>query len=175
MPRTKAKKAIGAKAEKKPVRRKAASARKPRAPRTTTAEELSRDPLPEVAAVPSLTHGHSIHHYGLAQPRPRDRRQHLMIIVSISVIMAVIMFAWIMNLNRIIESDMPVPVPAAANQVDFATLKEQLSTSLAEVKDNLSSLGDLADTTSTITPSASPALSPTTSVTPSALPSTLPQ
>lgn len=172
MPRTKATSVREEKPKRKRASRAASAARSPR--KRTAHHELSRDPLPVLPDGPSLTHGHSIHDYA-APHRRRDRRQHLFVISSISLIMTVIIIAWIMNLNRIIEADMPVPVPAAANQVDFATLKQQLSTSLAEVKGNLSSLSDLAAPTNAVTPSASPAVIPSSTVTPATLPSTLPQ
>ncbi len=177
MPRKKATTAAEEKPAKKPARRTVRKTVRRAPRRKTTADELSRAPLPVFeSSAPSLAHGHSVHQYGSPHyHHVADRRQRLIVTVGISVIMVVIVTAWILNLNRIISSDMQIPVPAGANQVDFETLKQQLSTSLSEVRGNLGSLGELTNPTATVTPSATPAIIPSSSVTPSTLPSTLPQ
>ncbi len=140
---------------------------------------LINEPLPSFeAAIPSLAHGHAVHLPGQGMLKSQDRRrQQLILTVCVSVVMVVIMAAWIVNLKRLIEPDPAVAsTPASAPEIDFEDLKKQLTASLSEVKGNLDDLKP-SEVPGTPTSAATPAetQAPTSTIAPSTIsPSTLP-
>lgn len=149
--------------------------------------------VPASPALTPLSHGHSLYYPDIqftSKPRPEYRKKQTLIIgLGVSVIMTVIVIAWILNLKRIIGPE----VEAASQQPvsthsDLSDLKKELSDTLSEVKGQLSELKNINEDlpTSTVSPQTEEELrnafkstaektvthtnSPTTTTQPSTLP-----
>lgn len=147
--------------------------------------------LPASPALAPLTHGHSLY-YPNIQFKPEHKSQHrkkqnLVIGLGVSVIMTVIVIAWILNLKKLIgpEVDAAAEQPTT-NYSDLTELKNELTDTLSEVKGQLNELKNMSEepATSTIAPETEEALrdafkatvektvteTPTSSVSPTTLP-----
>lgn len=113
--------------------------------------------MPEVFTLtPSLAHGHTTYQLTSEFAPSRKPRRNLTIVLCVSIIMTLIVGAWILSLKKFINFD----AQAAANsqsQTDFANLKEELDSTMEEVKSQLQNLDDLKAATTTPTATATPA------------------
>lgn len=155
--------------------RKKAAPKKKRTTRSRKAAEPISFSAPMGAT--SLAHGHSVHDADASFHHRSERKQRLIIGLGVGVIMTVIIVAWILNLNQLISGQADASAQETpASSVDLKELREQLSSTLAEVKTGIQDLKTIeamptetvAPETSAPTSTASPAVSPTV------MPATLP-
>lgn len=154
------KKSTTKKAKKTVKPRKVKKATKPRARKQKIEEsadineqEFSLETrVPEFTLVsPSLSHGHSVYQQN-SKFQPTQRKKHSLIIgVGVSVIMTLIVIAWIINLKSVIssprfDSNLENQTPA---QADLSDLKKELTETLSEVKGHLNDLKSLEEDTVT--------------------------
>lgn len=108
--------------------------------------------IPEVFTLtPSLTHGHTTYQLTSEFTPSRKPRRNLTIVLCVSIVMTVIVGAWILSLKRFINFDAQAASPSSQTQTDFANLKEELDSTMQEVRSQLQNLDDLKATTPTST------------------------
>lgn len=105
-------------------------------------------PLPEIFTIsPTISHGHSTYEFNSEfTPRRRPRRS-LVMVFGVSVIMVLIVVGWIMNLKQFINANVVAAPENNERQADFANLKEELNTTLGEIKGQLNELNEFDETT----------------------------
>lgn len=120
--------------------------------RPSTRRPKSPTVVPQAPVLaPSLAHGHAVHHPGLAAPGSRNRHQRLFMILGVTVVVSLLLVAWILNLKTIINATMASSPKNVANQKDFGKLKEELSATLSDVKGQIGDLKTIANETPTAT------------------------
>lgn len=108
---------------------------------------------PEIFTLtPSVTHGHTAyevnHHVVIPKRRPH---RNLVITFGVSVIMVIIVGAWILSLKRLINIRVSEASQVSKPQADFKDLKEELDSSLSEMKGQLKKFDDTpAEVTPTV-------------------------
>jgi hypothetical protein len=115
-----------------------------------------------------LVHGHSSHDDSArVRSAHEEKNQKLIMWIGISSIMTLIVVLWIMNLNHIVDAEEILPRKSENQNVDFGTLKKDLSETLSKVKDDIKQLNQPTTVTSTAVPETTP-------ITNTAQPNTLP-
>lgn len=116
-------------------------------------------PVPESPALAPLTHGHTLHYSDMQfktnQESGYRKKQKLIIGLGVSIIMTVIVIAWILNLKKIIGPEVDAAAQApTADYSELTELKDELSKTLSDVKVQLNELNSIneAPATSTIAP-----------------------
>lgn len=145
--------------------------------------------VPPSPFLASSAHGHTIYQANAVLHSHHDPRKKLTIILGVSVVMTVIVIAWILNLKRIVSPDVVASQKDSDISREFADLKKELSTTIEDVKGKLNDLDSVnqASPTSTVTPDVNEIMrdtfkksvqtektSPTSIITPTITPSTLP-
>ncbi len=102
---------------------------------------------PEIFTLtPSITHGHTSYeinsHHVIPKRRPHRK---LVITFGVSVIMVIIMGAWIFSLKHSISVRLNQAKVVSDKPTDFENLKKELDSSLAEVKGQLNKLEDTTE------------------------------
>ncbi len=168
MPRTKAV------TSKSKTPRKRSVAKKSRATRVVSHEAAFSEPLPAV----SLAHGHAVHDHSAAFHHRNHRKNQLIMSLGIGVIMTGLIVAWILNLNRLIggQADAASRETKSNSSAEFSTLRQELSSTLAEVKSGIEDLKQIetAPTSTTAPDTAYPTDTASPTVTQPAVPATLP-
>lgn len=143
--------------KKTTTKKKAMAARKPR--QKVVQEEgypAPLQPLPETFIIsPSLMHGHTIHESNTHQTPNQKPRRHLVVVFCISVIMVIIVGAWIMNLRRFINQNATAAPENSQRQTDFVNLKAELDSTLGEIRGQLDKFDEIKEA-ETIAPTATP-------------------
>lgn len=133
--------------KKATTKKKATAAKKPR--KKVVQEEgypVPLQPLPETFVIaPSLTHSHTTHESSAHQTPTRKPRRHLVVVFCISVIMMIIVGAWIINLRRFINHNATAASESSQRQTDFANLKAELDSTLGEIRGQLDKLDEITE------------------------------
>lgn len=145
--------------------------------------------VPPSPFLASFAHGHTMYQADSVLRSHPDPRKKLTIILGVSVVMTVIVIAWILNLKHIVTPDVAASKKDSDITMEFADLKKELSTTIEDVKGKLNELDSVnqASPTATVTPDVNEIMrdtfkksvqteetSPTSTVTPTVTPSTLP-
>ncbi len=115
-----------------------------------------------------LVHGHSSHDDSAhIRSAHEEKNQKLIMWIGISSLMTLIVVLWIMNLNRIVDAEEILPRKSDNQNVDFSTLKKDLSETLTKVKSDIKQFNQPGTVTTTAVPETAP-------ITNTAQPKTLP-
>lgn len=131
--------------KKTTAKKKSTGVRKPR--KKVVSEDVfpvPLQPLPEsFSLTPSLTHEHTTYQVDIPVSASQKPRRHLVVVFCISVIMVIIVGAWIMNLRRFINQSAEASPETIERQSDFANLKAELDSTLGEIKTQLDNLDEI--------------------------------
>lgn len=144
-------------------------------------------PLPDVFTLtPSLTHGHSTYQRDSDFMPSRRPRRNLIVVLGVSLVMVIIVGAWIFSLKRFINANVVAAPENTDRSAEFSSLKDELSSTLDDIKVQLDELDTLREETTqeTVTPDANQEMQETfkniagekiTAPTSSTAPATLPE
>ncbi len=104
-----------------------------------------------------LVHGHSSHNDSAhIRSAHEEKNQKLIMWIGISSIMTLLVVIWILNLNHIVDAEEVLPRKSGNQNVDFGTLKKDLSETLNKVKDDIKQFNQPTTTTNTVVPQTLP-------------------
>lgn len=183
MPTKKTKKTTATK--KKATKSRSTHSRKKKAAAEDTAFSTPVH-VPDVFTLtPSLTHGHSTYQRDPEFIPSRRPRRNLIMVLGVSLVMVIIVVGWIVSLKRFINANVAAAPENTDRSAEFSNLKDELSSTLDDIKGQLNELDTLREETAqeTVTPDANQEMKETfkniagekiTAPTPTTTPATLP-